>query len=94
MNKSELIAKVAESTSVSKTQTALILDTALAEIAAAMSRGQSVAFTGFGVFAPKFKAARVGKNPRTGEAVEIRAHYAPSFRPGKGLKKALETKAL
>ncbi len=89
MNKSELIDVVASATDLPKTAAGRALDAVLEGISQAMKNGDQVALVGFGTFAVKERAARIGRNPKTGEAIEIKAAKIPSFKPGKALKDAL-----
>lgn len=89
MNKAELIAAVAEQAGITKTQASKAIDAITDNIAAALHKGESVTLVGFGTFDAKKRAARTGRNPKTGEAVEIPERRTPSFKPGKGLKDAV-----
>ena len=85
MNKSELIAKIAEA-GLSKKDAGAALDAAVIAIGDALARGESVQLIGFGTFSVKERAAREGRNPRTGETVKIKAAKSPAFKAGKALK--------
>ena len=85
MNKNELITKIAE-TGLSKKDAGTALDAAIAAIGDALANGESVQLIGFGTFSVKERAAREGRNPRTGEAVKIKAAKTPAFKAGKALK--------
>ena len=85
MNKGELIAKIAEA-GLSKKDAGLALDAAIAAISDALAKGESVQLIGFGTFGVKERAAREGRNPRTGEVVKIKASKVPTFKAGKSLK--------
>ena len=86
MHKSELAARVADKLSVPK-PTADASVTALFEIIGeALARGESVSIAGFGTFSVKDRAARQGRNPRTGETIAIAASKVPSFKAAKGLR--------
>lgn len=89
MNKSELVNAVAASTGLTKTESANAVDAVVDAITEAIKRGESVTLVGFGTFDVKERAARTGRNPKTGEAVEIPERRTPSFKPGKGLKDAV-----
>ncbi|PWC92980.1 hypothetical protein TSO5_16270 [Azospirillum sp. TSO5] len=89
MNKSELIDAVAEATGLSKTDSGKAVEAVFGGIESALKAGDEVRLPGFGTFAVKNRPARTGKNPRTGEPVEIAAAKAAAFKPGKGLKDAL-----
>lgn len=86
MNKTELIAAAAESTGLTKKDTEKVLNAALESIAAALAEGDKVQISGFGSFEVKAREARVGRNPQTGEAMEIAASRIPAFKAGKALK--------
>ncbi len=85
MNKNELITKIAE-TGLSKKDAGTALDAAIAAIGDALANGESVQLIGFGTFSVKERAAREGRNPRTGEVVKIKAAKTPAFKAGKALK--------
>ncbi len=89
MNKTELIDAIAESADLSKASAARTLEATLDAITGALQKGDSVALVGFGTFQAKDRAARTGRNPQTGEAMEIPAAKVPSFKAGKALKDAL-----
>ena len=86
MNKTELIAAAADSTGLTKKDTEKVLNAALESIAAALAQGDKVQISGFGSFEVKEREARVGRNPQTGEAMEIAASRIPAFKAGKALK--------
>ena len=85
MNKGELVTKITEAGLTNKDATAA-LDATLAAIGDALAQGESVQLIGFGTFSVKERAAREGRNPRTGETVKIAASKAPAFKAGKALK--------
>jgi DNA-binding protein HU-beta len=89
MNKTELVNTIAASADIPKSKAALALDAALESITEAMKRGESVSLVGFGTFATKERAARTGRNPQTGEPIQIAAATLPAFTPGKNLKEAV-----
>ncbi len=86
MNKTELIAQVAEKTGLSKKDTESIINAAVDTIAVTMAQGDKVQLSGFGIFEVKDRQARVGRNPKTKEAIEIPASRQPVFKPSKALK--------
>lgn len=92
MNKAELIEAVAAKTGMTKKDTAATLTGIIEEISAALVKGEKVQLTGFGVFETKQKAARTGKNPRTGETIEIAASNSPAFKAGQKLRDAVNGK--
>jgi DNA-binding protein HU-beta len=89
MNKADLIDAVAAEAGVSKADATRAVESLLGSITAALKAGKQVSLVGFGTFAVKTRAARTGRNPRTGEAIEIRASKVPGFRAGKALKDAV-----
>ncbi len=89
MNKTELVASVSESSNLSKKDVQKVLDGVLAAIGDSLKKGEKVALTGFGTFETVKKEARIGRNPRTGETLEIPARTSPRFSPGKPLRKAM-----
>lgn len=86
MTKSELIDAIAAGADLSKAAAGKALDATLAAITKALKNGDSVSLIGFGTFAVKARAARTGRNPRTGQTIEIKATNVPSFKAGKALK--------
>lgn len=86
MNKTELIAAAAESTGLTKKDSEKVLNAVLDSIAAALAKGDKVQISGFGSFEVKEREARVGRNPQTGETMEIAASRVPAFKAGKALK--------
>ncbi len=89
MNKTELISKIAADAGLSKKDSEKALTAALDAITAALAAGEKVQLVGFGVFDVKERAARVGLNPKTKEAIDIPASKAPQFKAGKALKDAV-----
>ena len=89
MKKSDIAARVAPKTSLSKADAAGAVDAVLSAISDALARGESVSIAGFGTFSVKRRAAWQGRNPRTGEPVAIAASKLPSFKAGKGLRDAV-----
>ena len=89
MNKTELIEHIAKHADLSKASAARALDATLAAIKTTLKKGNPVSLVGFGSFAVTKRAARSGRNPRTGAAIKIKAAKIPKFRPGKALKDAL-----
>ena len=86
MNKTELIAAIAEKTNLTKKDSELALTAALEAITEALVEGDKVQLIGFGSFEVKNRAARIGRNPKTKEAIEIAASKYPVFKAGKALK--------
>ncbi len=89
MNKAQLIEAVAKSADISKASAEKALDGALNAIKGSLKKGQSVTLVGFGTFRVGKRAARDGRNPRTGEVIKIKAARVPKFSAGKALKDAL-----
>lgn len=89
MNKSELIEAIAASADIPKAAAGRALDAMVDNITGALKKGDQVALVGFGTFAVKERAARTGRNPRTGDPIEIAAAKIPSFKAGKALKDAV-----
>ncbi len=86
MNKTELIASVAIGTGMSRKDTERCLNAALDTITARLCEGEKVQLSGFGSFEVKDREARIGRNPRTKEAIQIPATRTPLFKPSKALK--------
>jgi DNA-binding protein HU-beta len=89
MTKPDLIEALVKKLAVSKTQANEAIDVILDEITKALSKGDQVTLTGFGSFKVSKRAARTGRNPKTGEALSIPAMSVPKFKAGKGLKDAV-----
>ena len=90
MNKSELIDAIAEKGGLSKTDAGKALDATIASITEALKSGDTVTLVGFGTFNVKERAARTGRNPQTGEEMQIAASKVPAFKAGKELKEAVK----
>jgi DNA-binding protein HU-beta len=89
VNKTELIEHIATNADISKAAAARALDATIEAVKLTLSNGADVSLVGFGTFTVGKRAARVGRNPRTGVAIKIDAAKVPKFRPGKALKDAL-----
>jgi len=89
VNKSEMIDQIARSADISKAAAGRALDATVAAIKTAMKKGGMVTLVGFGTFYVGKRAARSGRNPRTGASIKIKAARVPKFRAGKALKDAL-----
>ena len=89
MNKAELIDAIAESADISKAAATRAVDTVIEQITQSLKKGDQVTLVGFGTFTVKNRAARTGRNPRTGEAINIPASNNPTFKAGKALKDAV-----
>ena len=89
MNKSELIDQIAKSAEISKAAASRALDAAVGAVKSALKNGDMVTLVGFGTFYLGQRAARNGRNPRTGATIKIKAAQVPKFRAGKALKDAV-----
>lgn len=89
MNKSELIDQIAETAEISKAAAARAIDAMVVAVKTSLKDGDTVSLIGFGTFYVGDRAARTGRNPRTGKALKIKAAKVPKFRAGKGLKDAV-----
>jgi len=89
MNKSELIDAIASDSGLSKADAGRALDGFTSAVTNALKGGDSISMVGFGTFSVKHRAARAGRNPRTGETIQIKASNNPSFKAGKALKDAV-----
>jgi DNA-binding protein HU-beta len=89
MNKAELIESIAVSADLSKASAGRALDAAIEGITQALKKGDTITLVGFGTFSVRHRKARMGRNPRTGEEIQIKASKVPGFKPGKALKDAI-----
>ena len=89
MNKNELIDAIAAESDLSKASAGRALDAAIAAITGALTKQDTVSLVGFGTFSVKHRAAREGRNPRSGETIQIAASIVPGFKAGKALKHAV-----
>lgn len=89
MNKGELIEAVADSAGLSRADAGKAVDAVFDSITGALASSESVSLLGFGTFSVKARAARTGRNPRTGEPIQIAASNVPGFKAGKALKDAV-----
>ena len=89
MNKGEFVTTIAEKIGVSQAEAGRIVDAVLGTVTETLARGEDIRFTGFGSFEVVAQAARVGRNPRTGEEIAIPASKTPKFRAGTALKAAI-----
>jgi DNA-binding protein HU-beta len=90
MTKTELIDKIASGAGLSKADASRALDAAIDAVKAALKKGQKVTLVGFGTFAVTKRKARKGRNPRTGQVINIPAARTPKFTAGKALKDAVK----
>jgi DNA-binding protein HU-beta len=89
VNKTELIEHIAEQADISKASASRALEATIGAITETLKAGDAVTLVGFGTFAVSVRAARTGRNPRTGDEIKIKEAKVPKFRPGKALKDAL-----
>ena len=90
MTKIELIDQVAEKVELSKKEVERILETIIGSVQTALKAGEKVSLTGLGTFVVKEKKARMARNPKTGEQVQVPAKKSPKFKPGKELKEIIQ----
>ncbi|HZG85235.1 HU family DNA-binding protein [Paenibacillus sp.] len=90
MNKTDLISKVAETTELSKKDVTAVVEAVFDSIADALQNGEKVQLVGFGNFEVRERTARKGRNPQTGEEIDIPASKVPAFKPGKALKDGIK----
>ena len=89
MNKQELIENIAASADINKTSAGRALDAMIDSVTDALKEGDSVVLVGFGTFTVRDRAARTGRNPQTGDEIQISAAKVPAFKAGKALKDAV-----
>ena len=89
MNKSEIAGRVADRIGTSQSAAGDAVDAVFEAVSESLAKGEEVRIVGFGTFTTKSRPARTGRNPRTGESLEIQASTAPAFKPGKALKDAV-----
>ncbi|MDC8015375.1 HU family DNA-binding protein [Tahibacter soli] len=89
MNKAEFVGAVADAAELTKVDAAKAVEAVVEVIKKALKKGDTVSLVGFGTFAVRKRAARTGRNPRTGQTIKIKASKNPSFKAGKALKDAL-----
>ncbi|MCY7279758.1 MAG: HU family DNA-binding protein [Sphingomonas bacterium] len=90
MNKQDLISQIADRAGLTRSDSARAVETMLEVITSALKRGDEVRLVGFGNFSVTRRKASVGRNPRTGEPMQIKASSQPKFRPGRILKDAVQ----
>lgn len=90
MQKSDLVEKIADEAGISKAAADRAFKSLLDSVTRALKKGDRVSLVGFGTFSVSKRAARTGRNPRTGETIRIKASKAPRFAPGKSLKDAVK----
>ncbi|MAV26795.1 MAG: DNA-binding protein HU-beta [Gammaproteobacteria bacterium] len=89
MNKQELIENIAASADITKAAAGRALDSMIDSVTGSLKNGDSVVLVGFGTFTVRERAARTGRNPQTGEEIQISAAKVPAFKAGKALKDAV-----
>ena len=89
IKKSDIADQVADRIGVSRTEAGAAVEAVFDMVRDALARGEEVRIVGFGAFGTRNRGARAGRNPRTGESIEIRASTAPTFKPGKPLRDAV-----
>lgn len=89
MNKQELVAHIADEVGLSKAEAERALNAVIGGVTKTLAAGGTVALTGFGAFSVTKRAARVSRNPQTGEAIQVPESLAPKFKPGSNLKAAV-----
>ncbi|MBO4368216.1 MAG: HU family DNA-binding protein [Clostridia bacterium] len=92
MNKTELIEVVSSKAEVTKAEAGRVVNAVLEAVNEGLKSDGKVVLPGFGSFEVRKRTARVGRNPRTGEEIKIKASKVPAFRPGKGMKEAVSKK--
>ena len=90
MNKAMLVSEVAKKTELPKNKAHEVVDALTESITAALAKGEKVQILGFGTFEVSERAGRIGRNPQTGESIEIAASKSPKFKAGKALKAAIQ----
>ncbi len=89
MNKADIIGAIADQAELSKADAGRALDALIEVVKKSLKKGDSVSLVGFGTFAVRKRAARTGRNPRTGATIKIKASKIPAFKAGKALKDAI-----
>ena len=90
MNRAELVDEMAKAAGISKVKAEDALNGFIESVGSALKRNEKVSLVGFGTFSVSERAARTGRNPRTGAVIQIPASKVPKFKPGKGLKEAIK----
>jgi DNA-binding protein HU-beta len=90
MNKNDLVANIAKKSGLAKKDVELVVSNLLDEITSALAQGEKVQFVGFGTFETRKRSPRTGRNPQTGETIQIPESVVPAFRPGNKLKDAIK----
>ncbi|MBC7554021.1 MAG: HU family DNA-binding protein [Taibaiella sp.] len=92
MNKAELVDKISKDAEITKTQANAAIDSFTATVVATLKKGERVTLVGFGTFSVSQRAARNGRNPRTGDVIKIKARKVPKFKAGKGFATRISSK--
>ncbi|HET7522194.1 MAG TPA: HU family DNA-binding protein [Bacillales bacterium] len=90
MNRNQLVSNIAEKTGLTKKDVETVVNGVIEEITEALQQGEKVQFVGFGTFETRERASRSGRNPQTGETIQIPATVVPAFRPGNKLKETVK----
>ncbi|HEU5138520.1 MAG TPA: HU family DNA-binding protein [Bacillales bacterium] len=90
MNRNELVSNIAEKSGLTKKDVETVVNGVIDEITGALEKGEKVQFVGFGTFETRERASRSGRNPQTGETLQIPATVVPAFRPGNKLKETVK----
>ena len=90
MNKGDLINAIADETDMNEAGAEAVLNAFVSSVTGALKGGDKVTLTGFGTFSISNRAARMGRNPKTGESIQIKASKVPKFKAGAGLKDAVK----
>ncbi|HET7580837.1 MAG TPA: HU family DNA-binding protein [Bacillales bacterium] len=90
MNRNELVTNIAEKSGLTKKDVETVVNGVIEEITGALEKGEKVQFVGFGTFETRERASRSGRNPQTGETIQIPATVVPAFRPGNKLKETVK----
>lgn len=89
MNKAEFVGAVADAADITKADAERAVEAVFKVVKKALKSGDSISLVGFGTFSVRKRAARTGRNPRTGDTIKIKASKVPAFKAGKGLKDAI-----
>ena len=86
MNKADIVDRIAAGTGLTKIETEAVVDGFMTSVIDAVKEGENVELRGFGVFKPRHRAARKGRNPQTGETIQIEARHVPVFKAARGFR--------
>ena len=90
MTKADIVNRVASATGVTKLETEILVDGFFKTIAGALASGEHIEIRGFGTFKTKKRKSRIARNPRTGEQVELKEHFVPTFKPSRELRALID----